>query len=324
MISKLLALVAALAATTGAAFAQTNFTLGHAHPERGSYHFIALKFQEELQKGGLDVTIFPDAALGGELKMVQSVRSGAADFAIVSQPAIENSAPEFRVLSLPHLFDGMDHASAVLHGELGRQFLDVLGKYDMVGFDWGAVYERSVAGTKAIESIDDMAGLKIRVVQSPAFVKAYEAFGAQPTAMAYGELFLALQNGVVDATELATGQIMSDGFAEVITHYSVTHTNYIPSLLIMSAAKFNSLSADEQETIRAAARVAMEYGAEYVRNDDAAAVETMKANGVVFSTPDIAPFMERARAHWDDILGDQADVPEVQTFIAEAEKLRKK
>src|SRR5690606_17390571 len=115
----------------GVAMAQT-FTLGHAHPESGSYHFIALKLQEELQKSGLDVTIFANASLGGELKMVQSVRSGAADFAIVSQPAIENSAPEFRVLSLPHLFDNMDHASAVLHGDLGRQFLDVLGKYDMV------------------------------------------------------------------------------------------------------------------------------------------------------------------------------------------------
>jgi tripartite ATP-independent transporter DctP family solute receptor len=321
----MLAIAAGLALSTGLAAAQEyNFTLGHAHPESGSYHKIALKLEEELAKSGIKITIYPGASLGGELKMVQSIRSNAVDFAIVSQPAIENSAPEFRVLSLPYVYEDMDHASAVLHGPLGRQFLDVLKKYDMVGFAWGAVYERSVAGTKSINSIDDMAGLKIRVVQSPGFVKAYEALGSQPTAMAYGELFLALQNRVVDATELATGQIMSDGFADVITHYSVTHANYIPSLLLMSAAKWGTLPQDVQDKIRAAAEVAMQFGAEYVRNDDAKAAEAMKAKGVVFAYPDLAPFMEKARAAWNDILGEEANKPEVQTFLAEAEKLRKK
>jgi len=324
MFSKIAAALAALVMTAGLAKAEDyNFILGHAHPETGSYHQIALKLQEELAKSNIGITIYPNATLGGELKAVQSIRSGAMDMAIVSQPAIENSVPEFRVLSLPYVFEDMDHASAVLHGPLGRKFLDILKPYNMVGFDWGAVYERSVAGTKSINSIDDMQGLKIRVVQSPGFVKTYEALGSQPTAMAYGELFLALQNGVVDATELATGQILSDGFAEVITHYSVTHANYIPSLLLMSGDKFTSLPADVQDKIRAAAEIAMKFGAEYVRNDDAEAVEKMKANGVVFSYPDLAPFMEKARTAWPAILGDQTSNPVIKEFLAEAEKLRK-
>lgn len=324
MFNRIAATLVVLAMMASAAYAQQqyNFILGHAHPESGSYHKIALKLQEELAKSGITITIYPNATLGGELKAVQSIRSGAMDFAIVSQPAIENSVPEFRVLSLPYLFEDMNHAGAVLYGPVGRKFLDILKPYNMVGFDWGAVYERSVAGTKSINSIDDMNGLKIRVVQSPGFVKAYEALGAQPTAMAYGELFLALQNHVVDATELATGQIISDGFAEVITHYSVTRANYIPSLLLMSGKKFDALPADVQEKIRAAAEVAMKFGAQYVRDDDAKAVEKMKANGVVFSTPDLAPFMEKARAAWPEILGDQASSPAIKEFIADVEKLR--
>ncbi|WP_173933942.1 TRAP transporter substrate-binding protein [Chelativorans sp. Marseille-P2723] len=324
MIRKLAALGAAMMMATGLAVAQEySFTLGHAHPESGSFHQIALKLQDELAKSGVELIIYPDASLGGELKMVQSIRNGAVDFTIVSQPTIENSVPEFRVLSLPYIYEDMDHASAVLHGPLGRQFLDILKRYDIVGFDWGPVYERSVAGTKSIGSVDDMAGLKIRVVQSPGFVKAYEALGAQPTAMAYGELFLALQNGVVDATELAPGQILSDGFGDIVTHYSTTRANYIPSLLLMSAGKFESLPSDVQEKIREAAEAAMKFGAEYVRSDDTSAIEKMKERGVVFADPDLAPFMEKARASWDEILGEEAAKPEIQNFLAEAEKLRK-
>lgn len=324
MIARLVACTAALLLSIAGASAQNiEISLGHAHTEQGSYHKIALKFQEELAKSGINVTIFPNATLGGELRMLQGVRTGSVDAIMVSQPSLENIIPEYRVLSLPYLFEDQDHLNAVLHGAPGRKLLDVLQNYGMVGFDWGSVYERNIAGSKAVKSIDDMAGLKIRVVQSPGFVKAYEALGAQPTAMAYSELFLALQNGVVDAAELATGQIISDGFAEVVSNYSYTRVNYIPTLMVMSANKFNSYPKAVQDKISAAAEVAMKYGYDYVLNEDAEAVKALEARGVQFWHPDLKPFIEKARSAWGDILGDTADNPDVKAFLAEAEKLRR-
>lgn len=324
MLKKLAAYAGALMLMLpGAAHGQDiELTLGHAHTEQGSYHMIALKFQEELANSGIKVTIFPNATLGGEIRMLQGVMTGAVDAIMVSHPALENQIPQFSVFSLPYLFEDIKHLHAVLHGEPGRKFLDILKDYGMTAFDWGSVYERSVAGRKAIRNVEDMAGLKVRVVQAPGFVKSYEALGAQPTAMAYGELFLALQNGVVDAAELTTGQVVSDGFAEAITHYSFTRTNYIPSLLVMSSDRFNSLPADAQEKIRAAAQKAMAYGFEYVLKEDQVGKAKLEERGVEFTSPEIAPFMEKARKAWPDILGAEAEQPAVKAFLAAAEEMR--
>src|SRR5690606_21446595 len=124
--------------------------------------------------GKVKVTIFPNAALGGELKLVQGARTGVVDGLIVGQPSLENTVREYRVLSLPYLFDDYAQANRIMQGPVGDDLLDVLPKYNMVGLGWGAIYARSMASMKPVPDINAVKGMKVRVIQSPGYVEAYK------------------------------------------------------------------------------------------------------------------------------------------------------
>lgn len=288
---------------------EVEINLGHTHSEQGTYQFIAQKFQDLLKEDVGDrvkVNIFANASLGGEIAMIQGARTGAVDGMIVSQPAAENTVAEFKVLSLPYLFNDWEEATAILNGEIGASMLEPLEKYGLLGYAWGGVYERNVASTRPINSIDDMKGFKVRVIQSQGYVKAYEALGSQPTAMAYGELFLALENRVVDGAELATDQTLTDSFAEVTKHYANTRVHFIPTLFLFSKVKLDAMPDDIRAAIEKATIGASEYASTFVRQENDAAAQKLADAGVTFTNPDLAPFMEAARGTWDSILaGDE-------------------
>ncbi|MGS4944491.1 TRAP transporter substrate-binding protein [Meridianimarinicoccus sp. RP-17] len=298
---------AALALAAGTAAAQTELNIAHVLGDTSSYQIASERLAElvaERTDGEVVINVFNQGALGGELKLTQGLRTGTVDLAFISTASLENTIPEMKVFSLPYLFTSKAEAYDALAGAEGQALLEVFENYGILGLGWGAIYERSTPSTSPITTVEDFDGTKIRVIQAPGWVQTYEALGAQATPLAYGELFLALQNGIVDAAELAPDQTVGDGFAEVITDYTFTRIHQLPSLMLGSAMLSNKLTDEQLAIVRDAAAEALADG--IAAHDDAteAAVETMTEQGIAIHEPDLAPFIEQARTAWPGLIED--------------------
>src|SRR5687767_5603136 len=199
---------AALASVAFAALpvqAQTlELNVGHTLAPDSHYQVATTRMAELAAKksnGQIKINVFPQSQLGGEVKMIQAARTGGLDMFITAQAPLVNTVKAYSLFDMPYLFDSVDQANKVLSGPVGKEFLDMLPKYNLVGLGFLSVMERNVFSSKPIKAGTDMAGMKVRVMQSPGYVKAYESFGAQPTPMAYGDVYMALQQGVVDGAD---------------------------------------------------------------------------------------------------------------------------
>ena len=182
-------------------------------------------------------------------------------------------------------FDNVQQANEILAGPVGDKFMDVLPKYGLVGLGWFSAIERNVFGDRAINAAGDLKGMKIRVIQSPGYVESYKTLGAQATPMAYSELYLALQQKVIDGGETTPDQFVSDKFIEVSKYFNMTHINIHPALLVMSKTRWDSLSPDEQKMVKAAADEAMAYARDYYKKVYDAGMKTMAEKGVTVVYP---------------------------------------
>lgn len=305
-----LAFIAALAAFSAPAKAQSpiEITIGHVLSERSFYHAAGLKFKELMEQrsnGRVRVAVQCCGALGNEGRIIQSVRTGVIDAGFFGLGSLESTIPEYRVLSLPHLFDNRAQAERILRGAMGERLLRLVEPHGMIGLAFGGIFERHIATRdRAINAPADLRGLKIRVLQTPGWVQAYTAVGAQPTPMAYGEVFLALQNGVVDALEVSADAMLADRFMEVSRHYALTRFHQSTTLFAFSQAKFNALPTDIQALVRAVTPEAVAAGLEFHNNLNEEGMRALRARGVAVTEPDIGPFRAASRPSWDIILRD--------------------
>lgn len=299
-----------LSLLAGAAQAQApiEITIGHVLSERSFYHVAGLRFKELVEQrsnGRVRVNVQCCAALGNEGRIIQSIRTGIIDMAFHGLGSMEGTVPEYRVLSLPHIFDNHAQAERVLRGPLGDRLLRLVEPHGMVGLAFGAIFERQIATReRQIRTVADLQGLKIRVLQTPAWVLAYQAVGAQPTPMPYGEVFLALQNGVVDAAELSADAMIADRFIEVSRTFSITRFHQSTTMWTASAARFNALPADIQAIVRAAVPEATRAGLTFHDQLNQEGMTQMRARGLTIIEPDLAGFREVTRRSWDGILND--------------------
>lgn len=274
-----------------------NMDVGHTLTTDSPFHVGTQKFADilkEKSKGKINITVFPHSQLGGELTMIQGAVAGATDLFVTGQPALNNVVKEYLVFDVPFLFDNVQQANEILSGPVGDKFLDILPKYGLVGLGWFSAIERNVFGNRAVNSAADLKGMKIRVIQSPGYVESYKALGAQPTPMAYSELYLALQQKVIDGGETTPDQFVSDKFIEVSKYFNMTHVNIHPALLIMSKTRWDSFSPDEQKMIREAADEAMAYARDYYKKVYDDGMKTMAERGVTVVYPNDLPSLAKA------------------------------
>lgn len=314
-IKNILGLAVAGMLSVGAAQAQEfNMTLAHVLSDKSPYQVTLNEFKrliEERSAGRIAVDVQCCGQVGNETRMIQSWRTGIVQGGFTGGSSVETVVPAFRALSLPYLFESKQQSYEILQGEIGRELLAELEKFGMHGLGFGSNYERSVASNKPIETVEQMQGLKIRVLPTPGFVEAYNSLGTQPTPMAYGELLMAMQNKVVDALEISPDALVADRFHEVISSYSLLNVHQSTTIFVLSKTFWDSLPADLQEMVQSTANEAISHGiAEHDKLADAG-LETAKAAGVTIIEPDLAPFMAEARKSWDVILKDQ---PEARAF----------
>ena len=312
-------LAALLGATTiagGALACETTLRSSDTHPD--GYPTVAAvqemgRLLEEKTGGKLCVEVFHSAQLGEEKDTIEQTRFGVIDLNRISMAPFNGLIPETAILSLPYLFRDTDHMHAVLDGEIGQQILDTFTAHDLVAlayYDPGArsFYNR----TKAINSIDDMKGLKFRVIQSDVFVDMVAALGANAVPMPYGEVYSAIETGVIDGAENNWPSYESSGHYEVAKFYTLDEHTMVPEVLVMSKASFEKLSPEDQAAVREAAKASVPFNREKWAAREKESEEKVLAAGVeVVRDIDKAPF----QAAMAPVYEKYAATPEMKKLV---------
>lgn len=251
------------------------------------------KLVEEKSDGKLTITIFPSQQLGSERETLELLQIGSIGMTKVSSAALENFVPELRVYSLPYLFKNEQHILNVLNGEIGRELLLAGEDYWLRGLTYYDAGQRSFyTKDRPIETPEDLEGLKIRVMESQMAVNMVNTLGGSPTPISWGELYTALQQGVVDGAENNPPSFLTSRHYEVTNYYSLDEHTMLPDLLLISTLQWKKLSKQEQEWIQEAADSSAVYQRQIWAEAEKEALKTVQEAGVEVIYPDKQPFIE--------------------------------
>ncbi|MDN5569590.1 MAG: TRAP transporter substrate-binding protein [Paracoccus sp. (in: a-proteobacteria)] len=263
---------------------------------------------EEKTNGDVTIQFFPDGQLGGEREMVEMVQGGALDITKVSGGLLESFAPIYGVFPMPYLFDDQDHFYRVMDD---AEIMDpVYQSTADLGFT-GLTYYNSGARnfyttSRPVKSVEDLRGLKIRVLQSPTAIRMTELLGATPVAMGQAEVYTSLQQGVLDGAENNEFALTIARHAEVAKHYSYDGHTRIPDILLIGTATMDRLTEDQRGAVIQAAKESTEF---HKSVWDAAVAEAAQQSagdfGVTFYQPDIAPFRDAVAPMYDELDADK-------------------
>jgi len=276
-----LALAAGLAF---AASAETVIKVGHGAAEAFHMHRALLKFEELVEAGSsgeIDVQIFPSSQMGPDREMIEGVQTGVLEMAIPPSSFFAGWDPAFAVIELPYMYASKDIAFDVLDGAAGDQMLERVESQGLVGLGWLELGVRNVTNNvRPVATPEDLEGVKLRTMKVPAHVATFETLGANPTPMNFGEVYSALQQGVIDGQENPLAIITSQRFYEVQKYLSTTGHVFAVYMPVMSQFFYDSLSAEHQQLVKNSMAAARTYQAELVAAEDAAQLEQIRAAGV--------------------------------------------
>jgi tripartite ATP-independent transporter DctP family solute receptor len=298
VITLLTAFVLASALYVRPVSAQEKFTIriasvsGPGHTHNKVMREWAKKVKEETD-GRLTLRVLDSAQLGGERDYIEGMQLGNIEMAQVSTGPISGFIPEFMVCSLPYVFQDYDQIKQVLNGPVGQKLFERLEEKGIKGLTWFTNGFRSVFNReKPIQGPDDLKGMKIRVMESPLMIGTLNAMGASATPMAYGELYTALQQGVMDGAENAPGNMLNDKFYEVSKYYTLTEHFAPPGVVAISMKTYNKLPEDLQEYLVESAAWLGDYEMAEDQKAQAAALEELEKKGVTINKVDKTPFIE--------------------------------
>lgn len=270
-----------------------------------SLHVYATAFRDRLQaatNGEVTLRLFPSGTLGQERETVQQLQEGLIDFMISGSAIWGSVAPRLQVLDFPFLWRDTDHIHRLVDGPLGVEVADYLaGAAHMRPLSWGDSFgfRNVVTRSKEIRQPGDLAGLKIRTIQSAIYVKAVELMGASPTPMAFGEVYTSLQTGVIDGFEHDASTTLQQRFYEVAK--IMTRTRHIAGVLglWMSSVSASRLPRDLVAIAERAARESSAVQRAAGPPEEAAALATLESRGMAVHDVDTRGFRARAEALWD-------------------------
>ena len=250
---------------------------------------------EAATNGRLKIQTFPGGVLGGEKEMIEQTQVGAINILRTSLGPVGTVVPEVNVFNLPFIFRSQEHARAVIDGPIGDELLAKVSASPakLVAIGWMDGGARSLYTKKPVRTPADLKGQKVRMMGNPLFVDTMNAMGGNGISMGYGEVFTALQTGVVDGAENnAPSYFTSNHYNTGAKYYTQTNHLIIPELLVVSKATWDKLSKDDQALLKKFGREAqMEQRALW---DKSVAENTakLKSAGVEFITVDNKPFYE--------------------------------
>ncbi|SLN34394.1 2,3-diketo-L-gulonate-binding periplasmic protein YiaO precursor [Roseivivax jejudonensis] len=274
----------AIIAAGGPALAQTEVKIGYALAPDSHYGVAAQKFEEvvtEQTGDAFEFNHFPSSGLGGEREVIEGLQIGTIEATIVSSGTLANFVPDTGVFDIPFLFRDLEHARAVLDGEIGQE---ILAKFDNVGLHglaWGEQGFRHITNNRnPIETPADVEGLKIRTMENPVHQAAFNAMGAAPTPMAWPEVISSLQQGVIDGQENPLSVIVSVKLDEVQEYLTLSGHVYSPAMLLVSKPFWDGLTDEQKEAFETAADEAVTAMRGFVDEVETTGVETLKERGM--------------------------------------------
>lgn len=271
--------------------------LGHVQSTTDNWHKGAEKFAELVdQKSGgtVKVQVFPSSQLGNDRDMIEGMRMGSVDFSLVAG-VLSNFEPKMALLELPYIFRDVDHMRKVLGGEVGTELSDSLLKSGIRNMGWWERGPRELTINKEVKSMADLKGVKIRVPEIPASLDAWRAFGSNPTPMAFGEVYTALQQKVIDAEENPLAVIDSAKLNEVQKYLVNTNHVYGYVMLAMSDKTFQKLTPEQQKAVTEAAKEATAYENKLVWDSEESLAKDLQSKGMKFVDIDTAAFVQAAK-----------------------------
>ena len=275
---------------------QTVVKLGHgmdiAHPVHRAMVFMAERVAEK-SGGQMRVDIYPSEQLGTERQCLELLQIGSLDMTKVSSSVMESFSPLYKVFGLPYVFASDAHRFAVLEGEIGRRILRSSEPAWLRGITYYDAGSRSFYTVdRPIRTPEDLAGLKIRTQESPVAIAMVNQLGGAATPISFGELYTALQQGVVDGAENNPPSFHTTRHYELCDYYSLDRHTAPPDVLLASTHLWERLTPQEREWLQAAADESAQYQKELWAKATQEAMEAVKEAGVEIIEPDIAAFAE--------------------------------
>ncbi|MER9934778.1 TRAP transporter substrate-binding protein [Mesorhizobium sp. M0088] len=286
----------AAALMAGTASAQTVLRSSDTHPD-GYPTVEAVKYFGELVKertaGRYAVELYHSAQLGEEKDTIEQVRTGVIDLNRISMAPFNGLIPETTVPSLPYIFRSEDHMHKVMDGAVGHQ---IAAAFEQVGLVLLAFYDSGARSfynsKKPINSLADLSGMKFRVIQSDIFVDMVAALGANATPMPYGEVYSAIETGVIDGAENNFPSYDTAKHAEVAKFYSLDEHTMVPEAFVMAKSSWDKLTPEDQAIFKAAAKESVARQRELWTAKVKESRAKVEAAGSQITTPDKQPFID--------------------------------
>lgn len=282
------------------------------------YDYGANEFKrlvEERSEGRIKVEVYAGDMTSDEVECVEMVQNNNLEIGWVGTGALGGFVPNLGVFELPFLFESEEQVNKALEGDFGNKLLEELSAVEGItglGFHedgWRNILTKDVT----INSVDDMAGVRMRTMQNEVCVAIYEALGSTPISLSSGEQFTGLQNGVVDGTDNSALYAAADGYIEVINNICDIHHFYSSGIIVASTAWYESLSAEDQELVKTAAVDAGEAQRAWFLENDEAKIAEYEAKGYTVTRPTdidawkekVAPVYEKMYAkypEWEELV----------------------
>jgi TRAP-type transport system periplasmic protein len=292
ILKTVLASVAVLAFAAGHTLSQAQvqdrtFKLGLQNPKGHPLELGASKFSELVaaKSGGkLKVNVFPGGTLGGDAPTVSALQGGTVEMTLLNSGIMASQVKDFEVFDFPFMFANPQEADAVVDGPFGQKMHSKLADKGIVGLAYYELGFRNITnGRRAISTVDDIAGLKLRVIPNAINVDWVKALGANPTPMAFPEVYAGLESKAIDGQENPFSVILANKFFEVQKFLAVTNHQYNPQSLIFSKKVWDTLSVDEKKILADAAVEASRYQRQVNREAAAGQLDQLKKAGMQVS-----------------------------------------
>ncbi|HMQ45981.1 MAG TPA: TRAP transporter substrate-binding protein [Saprospiraceae bacterium] len=271
--------------------------LAHGLDSSHPVHLSMVRMGELLETyadGSMRLEIYPSEQLGSERQSLELLQIGSLDITKVSAAVLENFAPDMQVFSLPYLFRDDAHANEVFHGSIGKSLLVGMDEYLIRGLTYFDAGNRSFyTRQRLVNSPDDLSGLKIRVQESPTAMQMVRELGASPTPIAWGELYTALQQGVIDGAENNAPSFHLSRHYEVCKYYILNEHTAVPDVLVIGTLSWNRLSSEQKKWLQMAADSAAAYQQTLWLAAEAKALDEVAAAGVQIIRPDKSAFAQK-------------------------------
>lgn len=271
--------------------------------------------------GRITAEVFDSAKLGDHLERLEGLRSGTVEMTTVSVGYMAQYVEELALFDLPYVFKDKEHEYRVFDGEGGRVIDEMLQEHGFktLGYmDFGC--REIVNNTRPIHKPEDLRGVKIRVQETRASIDGLNAMGATATPMAFSEVYMALQQKVIDGAENSLPPMESSKYYEVCKYLSMTHHLYYSQLILISKQLWDSLPASDQALIMEAQEEAIKWQRDYAATEEASLLKKLLDGGMVMNEADVPAFMAACQPLLDRYVSEHGEQGKILYDLVQAAK----